>query len=104
MLIYTAIQFLLKDYIFNKAASDGEKASNNSAAINPTGNRRNTNGGGGNGGNISGRTTIDAASATRIRMDPALKNSTMPLPVVIFCIRFPATGRRVKLEIVNNRM
>ncbi|KAL5159583.1 hypothetical protein HKD37_15G043879 [Glycine soja] len=59
--------------------SDGTNASNISAAIMPTGKKRRISGGGGSGsgGNISGSTTIDAATATRIRIDTALKNCTM---------------------------
>ena len=45
------------------AAEGGEKASIMSAAISPTGKNSSTSGGGGRGGSISGRTTIDAASA-----------------------------------------
>ncbi|KAH1210610.1 hypothetical protein GmHk_15G044877 [Glycine max] len=57
--------------------SDGTNASNISAVIMPTGKKRRISGGGGRGGNISGSTTIDAATATRIRIDTALKNCTM---------------------------
>ena len=58
-------------------ASDSTNANNISTAIMPTGKKRRTSGGGGSGGNISGSTTINAVTATRIRIDTALKNRTM---------------------------
>lgn len=58
-------------------ASDGEKTNSISAAMIPTGKNSSTNGGGGSGGNINGSTTIDAARATRTRIDPKLKHRTI---------------------------
>lgn len=43
----------------------------------PTGKKRRANGGGGSGGSIKGRTTIDAASAIRIKTEPKLKQRTI---------------------------
>ena len=75
-------------------ASDSTNANNISTAIMPTGKKRRTSGGGGSDGNISGSTTINAVTETKIRMDTTLKNRTMFSPAG----RIPLHSENVKKE------
>ncbi|PON98760.1 hypothetical protein TorRG33x02_053750 [Trema orientale] len=55
-------------------SGEGEKASNMSAAMIPTGKKSSINGGGGRGGKINGKITIDVARAASTRTEPKLRH------------------------------